>query len=64
MMKSNKEVTFKTRGTYFPYRKPQKLKIAKSVFRNSFSKKFLKILPFLGKFHSAEKAQSGQLLQN
>ena len=39
MIKSNKEVTLKIQGTYFFYRKRQKLKIAKNVFRNSFSKK-------------------------
>ena len=31
MINSNKEVTLKTRETYFLYSKPQKLKIAKLV---------------------------------
>ena len=55
MIKSNKEVTLKTRETYFLYRKPQKLTIAKNVFRKLFSKNSLKIFSFLGKSHSAEK---------
>ena len=38
MIKSNKEVTLKTRETYFLYRKPQKLKIAENVFENHFQK--------------------------
>ena len=42
MIKSNKEVTLKNRETYF-HRKPQKLKIAKNVFRKLFSKNLLKI---------------------
>ena len=33
MIKSNKEVALKTRETHFLYRKPQRLKIAKNVFR-------------------------------
>ena len=63
MIKSNKEVTLKTRGTSFLYGKPQKLKIAKNVSRNSFSKNLLKVFSFVGKLHSAEKTQSGQLSQ-
>ena len=43
MIKSIKEVTFKTRETYFLCRNPQKLKIAKNVFRKLFSKNLLKI---------------------
>ena len=43
MIKSNKEVTLKTRGTYFIYRKPQSWKLRKKVFRNLFAKKLLKI---------------------
>ena len=40
MIKSNKEVTRKTRETYFLHRKPQKLKIAKYIiFRKLFLKK-------------------------
>ena len=40
MIKSNKEVTLKTRETFFLHnRKPQKLKIAKNIFRKLFSKK-------------------------
>ena len=55
MIKPNKEVTLKTMKTYFPNKKPQKLKlkIAKNVFRNLFSKKLLKTFFFLGKLHSA-----------
>ena len=52
MIKS-KEVTLKTRETYFLHRKPQKLKIAKNVFRKLFPEK-MKIF-LLGKLHSAEK---------
>ena len=40
MIKSNKEVTLKTRETYFLYRKPPELKIAKKVLRK-FSKNLL-----------------------
>ena len=40
MIKSNKEVTRKTRETYFLHRKPQKRKIANNIiFRKLFSKK-------------------------
>ena len=45
----------KTRETCFLYRKPQKLKTAKNVFRNFSSKNLFKILSFLSKSHSAEK---------
>ena len=55
MIKSNKEVTGKTRKSHF-YRKPQKLKIAKVYL--------WRIFYFLGKSHSAEKTKSCQLLQN
>ena len=41
-IKTNKEVTLKTRETYFLYRKPQKLKIAKRFV-------------LLGNWHSAKK---------
>ena len=41
MIKSNKEVALKTRETYFLYRKPPELKIAKNVLRK-FSKNVLK----------------------
>ena len=61
MIKSNKEVTLKTRETCFLYRKPQKLKILKIVFENLFSKNLLKFLFFLGKSHSAKKTKSDQL---
>ena len=54
MIKSNKEVTLKTRETYFLYRKPQKPKIAEIVFRKLFLKKNENFL-LLGKLHSAEK---------
>ena len=37
MIKINKEVPLKTLETHFLYRKPQKLKIAKIVFRKLFS---------------------------
>ena len=42
MIKSNKEVTLKTRGTHFLYRKPQKLKFAKLVVSKFILKKLLK----------------------
>ena len=61
MIKSNKEVTLKTRETCFFYRKPQKLKILKIVFRKIFSKSLLKTFFFLGMSHSAEKTKSDQL---
>ena len=64
MIKCNREVTLKTRDTYFLYRKPQKLKTAKNVLRKIFSKKLLEIFFFVGESHSAEKTKSGQLLQN
>ena len=55
MIKSNKEVTLKTRETCLLYRKLQKLKILKSAFRKLFSKNLLKYFSSLGKSHSAEK---------
>ena len=55
MIKSNNEVTLKTRETYFLYRKPQKLKITNKISRKLFSKILLKIFSLLGKSHSAEK---------
>ena len=60
VIKSNKEVTLKTRETCFFYRKTRKLKILKIVFKKLFSKNLLKTF-FLGKSHSAEKMKSGQL---
>ena len=33
-IKSNKEVTPKTRETYFPYKKSQKVKFVKNIFEN------------------------------
>ena len=57
MIKSNKEVILKIRETSFLYRKPQKLKIAKNVFREFFSKHLLKIISFLCTSHSAEKTK-------
>ena len=61
MIKSNKEVTRKTRETFFLNRKPQKLKIAKNnIFRKLFSKKW-KIS--LAKSHSAENTKTGELSQ-
>ena len=62
MIESNNEVTLKTRETYFLYRKPQKLKIAKNAFRKLLSKKTLRILSFLGKSQGNEKkTKSSQL---
>ena len=62
MIKSNKEVTRKTRETYFLHRKPQKLEIAKKIifFENCFRKKW-KIS--LAKSHSTENTKTGQLSQ-
>ena len=57
IIKSNKEVTLKTRETYFLYRKPQKPKIAEIVFRKMFLKKNENFL-LLGKLHSAEKNEN------
>ena len=54
MIKTNKEVTLKTREALFLYRKSQKLKLAKNVFWKLFSKKLMKF-SFLVKSHSAEK---------
>ena len=52
MIKSNKEVTRKTRETYFLHRKPQKLKIAKKYY-------FLKIVFEKNeKFHSLSRIVS------
>ena len=51
MIKSNGKVTRKTRETYFFHRKPQKLKIAKNIFRKLFSKKN-------EKFHSVSRIVS------
>ena len=59
MIKSNGKVTRKTRETYFFHRKPQKLKIAKNIFRKLFSKKKIS----LGKSHSVEITKTGQLSQ-
>ena len=63
MIKSNKEVTLKTRETFFLYRKSQKLIIAKVFFDNYSQKQLLKIFsfPFFGMWHSAKK--SGRLSQ-
>ena len=57
-IKSNKEVTPKTRETDFLYRKPQKLKFVK-FFSKIVFEKFLS----RGNSHSAENTKSGQLLQ-
>ena len=57
MIKSNK-VTLKTRGTYFFYRKPQKLKMFPKFIQRSYWQ-----FSLLGKLHSSEKTQSGQLSQ-
>ena len=51
MIKSNGKVTRKTRESYFFHRKPQKLKIAKIIFRKMFSKKN-------EKFHSVSRLVS------
>ena len=51
MIKSNGKVTRKTRESYFFHRKPQKLKIAKIIFRKLFSKKN-------EKFHSVSRLVS------
>ena len=59
MIKINKEVTLKIRETCFLYRKPQKLKVLKIVFKKLVSKNLLKTF-FLGKSHSAEKTKSDQ----
>ena len=61
VIKSNKEVTLKTRETCFLYRKTRKLKILKIVLKKLFSKNLLKTFFFLGKSHSSEKTKSGQL---
>ena len=52
MIKSNKEVTRKTRETYFLHRKPQKLKIAKKYY---FSKI---VFEKNEKFHSVSRIVS------
>ena len=57
-IKSNKEVTPKTRETYFIDRKPQKLKFVKKVFRKLSSKRFSS----RDNSHIAENTKSGQLL--
>ena len=58
-IKSNKEVTPKTRENYFLYRKTQKLKFVENVFLKMSSKSFSS----RGKSHSVENTKSGQLLQ-
>ena len=58
-IKISKEVTPKTLQTHFLYRKPQKLKFVKNVFRKLSSKSF----STRGKSHSAKNTKSGQLLQ-
>ena len=58
-IKSNKEVTPKSRETYFFYRKPQKLKFLRNVFRKLSSKGFSS----RGKLHSAENTKSVKPLQ-
>ena len=54
-----------SRNLFFLYRNPQKLKIAKNVLflRKKTSKKFILNILFLGKSHSAEKTETGQLSQ-
>ena len=51
----NKEVTLKTRETYFLYRKPQKLKIAKKGFSKIFVKKVIESF-FFSVSHIVPKA--------
>ena len=63
MIKSDQEVTLKTKEAYFVYRKPQKLKFAKNVFRKLFSKNSLKT-SFFGKSHSAEKTTVASYRRN
>ena len=58
-IKSNLEVTPKTRETYFLYRKARKLKFVENIFQNLSSKSFFS----RGKSDSAENTKSGQLLQ-
>ena len=43
VIKSNKEVTLKTRETCFLYKKTRKLKILKIVFKNYFQKIYRKL---------------------
>ena len=64
VIKSNKEVTLKTRETCFLYRKTRKLKILKIVFKKLFSKNLLKTFSFVGKSHSAEKNEKWPALWN
>ena len=59
-IKSNKEVTLKTRETYFLYRNPQKLIFVKNVFRKLSSKSFSS----RGKSHSAENTKKGSYCRN
>ena len=61
--KSNKEVTLKTRKTFFFYRKPQKTKNCEKSFAKIFSN-FCQFFSF-GKTRSAKKTKSGhQCSQN
>ena len=46
MIKSNKEITLKTRETCFLYRKPQKRSIAKKCYSKSIFKKIIEIFLF------------------
>ena len=55
MIKSYNEVTHYTHETYFFHRKPQKLKIAKNVYRKVFSKNLSKHFSSIGKSHGADK---------
>ena len=63
MMKSNKEVTLKTRKTNF-LQKTSNLKFAKNVFQKLVSKKLLELLSFLGKSHCAEKTKVASYRRN
>ena len=60
MIKSNKEVTLKTRETLFPLQKTSKTKNCEKRFSKIVSEKNEKFL-LLGKLHSAEKTKTGQL---
>ena len=62
-MKSNKEVTLKTRETFLLYRKPQKLKIQKYFTRKFFETNYQKI-PFYSVSRIVpNRTKSGQLSQ-
>ena len=64
MIKSNKEVTLKTRETYFFIDTLENEKLQENIYEKFFSKNLLKVRTFLGKSHSAEKeTKIGQLSQ-